>query len=625
MNNMDARPLTGLARWRNGISIIALVGVLFVCVVFVVQVGSARNMQVIRDTLSTSVPGAFSNHRVEFRVDTAIPPGGFITLTPEDGAFLVPTSSTFSYQNIELFVAAPSTTSYVARTTAPASSATEDGVAIVTGTSGSISFTLNSTTGIQANSSIRVLLGDNTSTASSTLETGLQNPSTQGTYSIYVEAGGLESANARAMVAIVDQVGVGPIDTTEEIPPVRFNGAPTGELSHTVTSVEVSLETDELATCRYSSASGTPYFSMTYEFSGTGAVVHTQEFSGFTPETSHSYFVRCIDDEGNFNIDDYEITFTIRAVPEGTPGTGSSTGSGTGSGTGSSGTGSGSSSGGGSGGGSGGSGGGGGSNSGDDDTVDGGGGFETGVNPYPSGDGQVIITGYAFPGSTMTVLVDGAIAETERASNSGTFSVTIDEIAHGVYTFGVYATDSGGTRSSTFSTSFSVIGSRSSTLSNIHIMPTIKVNPNPVQPGATVNFSGYAIPNSTVEVENQRQKSGAERRVYTTTSDGSGKWSLDVTTTGFVQDTWKVRAKSSNSTTGVASQYSGFTFYGVGQAQRTLNSDLNRDGKVNLVDFSILLFHWNTDGGRSDPPADINQDGRVTLTDFSIMIFNWTG
>jgi hypothetical protein len=101
---------------------------------------------------------------------------------------------------------------------------------------------------------------------------------------------------------------------------------------------------------------------------------------------------------------------------------------------------------------------------------------------------------------------------------------------------------------------------------------------------------------------------------------------LDVPTNGFAQDTWKVRAKSSNTTTGITTQYSGFTFYGVGQAvQRTLNSDLNRDGKVNLVDFSILLFHWNTDGGRSDPPADINQDGRVTLTDFSILIFNWTG
>jgi hypothetical protein len=50
-------------------------------------------------------------------------------------------------------------------------------------------------------------------------------------------------------------------------------------------------------------------------------------------------------------------------------------------------------------------------------------------------------------------------------------------------------------------------------------------------------------------------------------------------------------------------------------------ADLNCDGLVNLIDFSILLFHWGT----SNPIADINGDGTVDLIDFSIMLFNWTG
>jgi hypothetical protein len=585
-------------------------------------------MSTIRDTISTSAPGVFANHTVEFNLDTELPPGGYITVRPEEGMFGIPTS-TFSHVNAELYVAPPLSSSYVLRPGTTTADAVSDGISIVSGTSGSVTFTLNSSTGIAAGSRVRILLGDNTSQASTTLETGWSNPGAPGTHSVYLEAGGLETANARAMVAIIDQVGIGPLDTKEFIPPFRFNGAPMGELSHTATALELSLETDELADCRYSTASGTPYYSMSYEFSGTGALVHTQEVSGLAPGSSYSYFVRCIDDEGNINPDDYVISFNLRTVPDGNPGTGSTTGnggSGSGTGSGSSGSGSGSSSGGGSGGGSGGSGGGGGSNTGNDDDQDGGGGFETGVNPYPSGDAQVIITGYAFPGSTMTVLVDGTITKTVRTSANGVFSATIEAIARGTYTFGVYATDAGGTKSSTFSTSFSVIGARSSTLSNVHIMPTIKVNPNPVEPGQNVTFSGYAIANSTVEVENQRQKGGSERKVLTTTSDAGGKWTLDVPTTGFARDTWKVRAKSTNTTTSVSTQYSGFTFYGVGQgATKTLNSDLNRDGKVNLVDFSILLFHWNSDGGRSDPPADINQDGRVTLTDFSILIFNWTG
>ena len=51
-----------------------------------------------------------------------------------------------------------------------------------------------------------------------------------------------------------------------------------------------------------------------------------------------------------------------------------------------------------------------------------------------------------------------------------------------------------------------------------------------------------------------------------------------------------------------------------------LRSDLNKDGEVNLVDFSILMYFWGSD----DPDADINQDGEIDLIDFSIMMYCWT-
>jgi len=40
------------------------------------------------------------------------------------------------------------------------------------------------------------------------------------------------------------------------------------------------------------------------------------------------------------------------------------------------------------------------------------------------------------------------------------------------------------------------------------------------------------------------------------------------------------------------------------------------------VDFSILLYNW---GIPKNPTADLNGDGRVNLTDFSIMLYYWTG
>jgi hypothetical protein len=96
-------------------------------------------------------------------------------------------------------------------------------------------------------------------------------------------------------------------------------------------------------------------------------------------------------------------------------------------------------------------------------------------------------------------------------------------------------------------------------------------------------------------------------------------------TSGFTNGTYKARARAVVEG-GVSTNFSNYVLYGVGQAaNRASNADLNRDGKVNLVDFSILLFWWNTNGGTSDPSADINGDGRVSLTDFSILLFNWTG
>jgi Bacterial Ig domain/Dockerin type I domain len=618
-----------------------VLGSVLLCFVVVLTVfvahTSARYMTSISDTLSTSAPSAFANHTIEFTVDTDIPPSGFIVIRPEDGAFNIPTS-TFSYRNIEVATEPSGGSFFTTRLATSTPDSTHDGVSIMAGTSGFITITMNDVTGIPAGSVVRVALGTNTAHASSTLDTGIQNPVTPASYGIQIDAGGGLDAHAKTLVAIIEQVGVGPVNTKTGLPPFRFNGAPTSTLSHTTANVELSLETDKLARCRFALTAGSPYGVMSNQFSGSALqfggfqIVHTYEISGLTPDTTHSYFVRCLDLEGNINQDDYLISFRILPVPLGGPGTGSTTdgrggpGAG-GTGNGSTGSGGGSSSGPTGGSGGGGSGGGGGTSSGNTGGANGGGSFEPTPAQYESGDGQVIITGYAFPGSTVTALVDGFAANTAHADASGIFSVTINQIAHGVYTFGVYATDPQGVKSSTFTTTFTVTGARSSALSNIHIMPTVVVTPNPVAPGATVQFSGYAIPNSTVTVETQRDKSsGSEKQTLTAQADSNGKWSTTLSTVGLQKDIWKVRARSSTPATGVTSQFSNYTTYAIGQAApKTLNSDLNRDGKVNLVDFSILLFWWGTAGGSSNPPADINGDGKVNLTDFSIMIFNWTG
>lgn len=592
----------------------------------------AGTTQYYKDTISTSAPDAYANHTVEFRTTTEIPPGGYILFGLKPGFFTIPDTN-FSILNVDLLVATSSTSTFQLRLASSTPSATEDGIIIETGTSGYIEVTLNSTDGIPAGSTVRLKIGNNTTSATAT-DVGIKNPTATGTYAYFIEKGnGTTKERAIGGVVIVDQVGVGPINTREFDPPFRFNGAPTGTLSGTTLTVQLSLETNEFALCRYSTASNTPFYSMTNQFGLTYFVVHSNDIEVAT-STSYIFYARCIDDEGNINTDDYVISFTIPEYPPGTPG-GGGEGEGQGSGGGGSGSGtsgSGSGTSGGNTGGSetlgGGSSGGGGAGSGGGTSgitgIDGGG-LEGTNLPYQSGDGRVIINGFAFPRSTVVVLVDGRIAQQITSNNTGEFSVTLDQIARGVYTFGVYAIDKNGTKSSTYSTTFSVTGSRGSTLSNINVMPSIKVTPDPVDPDATVTFSGYAIPNATITIENQNDKTSASLKTFTTTSDSNGAWTMSVSTAGFQTGTYKVRAKARQET-GLSTNYSDFTYYGVGQqAEMPRTSDLNRDGKVNLTDFSILLYWWNTNGGNSNPPADINRDGKVSLTDFSIMIFNWTG
>lgn len=608
---------------------------------------SARYINEYKDTLSNSAPLQQSNHTLSFVLNTTVNPSASIEMIPPAGFEMLSSGGFMPTKNVELKVDG------VVRTVGSVQSNTDDFVEIFPGTPGMIRYTLNTTDGIASGSRLELKVGNHTSNATPFIYTFIPgfgtttspgdikpivNGAAEGTYTVDVKVyDSGEVANAGFLIALVNTVGVGPVDTTELIPPFRFNGAPSGYIGGTTQFVEISLETDEFATCKFSLNSGVEFASMTSTFTNTGTLFHTR-VATITPSTTYKYYVRCRDDELNFNNDDYIIEYIVLAIPTGTPGTtGSTTNTGSGSGTGTGGTGSGSGSGNtssgssGSGGtpgstsGSGGSGGGGGGGSGGGNGSSGGGGFETTDGAYRSGDGQVTITGYTSPRSTVTFLVDGKIAKTAVAGSDGSYTVILDLIARGTYTFGVYSIDAAKIKSSTFSTSFTVVGARASSLSNIMIPPSILVTPDPVTPGTPVIISGYTIPNATVTIENEKEGSAASRKVFTSIANANGAWSISVETNTFAKGNYKVRAKAAQATT-LQTNFSNYTIYGVGQAaNRPLNTDLNRDGKVNLVDFSILLFWWGTAGGDSDPPADINSDAKVNLTDFSILLFNWTG
>ncbi len=87
------------------------------------------------------------------------------------------------------------------------------------------------------------------------------------------------------------------VDTT---PPLRTNGQPSGMI--TTSSTTLSLTTNEPATCKYD--------LMTKAFSTTGGTSHSQLISGLSPG-NYNYYVRCSDVVGNYNTDDFPISFSV--------------------------------------------------------------------------------------------------------------------------------------------------------------------------------------------------------------------------------------------------------------------------------------------------------------------------
>lgn len=614
-----------------------------VCVGFLLggTQAEAANIKSYSNTLSDSGPGEVSNHTLAFTPTVSLAGGSVIEIVPPTG-FTINGSALFT-RNVELSVGG---TVRPATTTAASGI---DGVSITPGTPGKIEYELAPDFSIPANTPVELRIGNHTanalqpittfSTSTGTTTTPgdvepIENSNTLGRHDVAMKIyNGGQVANAEFVIFLVEKVRMPSVDTTEEIPPFRFNPAPTSTVGGTTISVEISLETDEFAVCKFNTASGTPYAAMPNTFSNTGLIYHSSIVS-VTPDSVQRFFVRCIDDEGNFNTDDFVITFAVTDVPTGTANTEGST-SGDGTGSGDDGTGDGSGSGGttgdssgeqplqGGSSGTGGSGGGGGGGSGGSSGSTAGGGFESQDAPFASGDGRVVVSGYAYPDADITILVDGQAAASTQADSDGEYEITLDEIASGAYTFGVYGEDENGVKSSTFSTSFTVSGSRTSALSNINILPSILVEPDPVDIGGPLTITGYALPDAAITIENGITDGSAT--TLETTSNSDGEWSLTVDTSSFRQGTYQVRARAVQSATR-GTNFSDYTFYGVGQdADVPLDADLNRDGSINLIDFSILLFWWASDGGDSSPPADINRDGTVSLTDFSIMLFNWTG
>jgi len=235
----------------------------------------------------------------------------------------------------------------------------------------------------------------------------------------------------------------------------------------------------------------------------------------------------------------------------------------------------------------------------------------------PPRETKVIIKGKAYPEARLTLLRDGKVITTEKADDLANFKIEIKDITPGVWTFSLWAEDKEGRKSITLSYTVSIQKNMITTISGIFLPPTVELSKVNLKKGEELDISGQTAPQSQVFTHIE-----SSELVKTATSTEEGDWEVEVDTGILEEGTHTTRAKAKTSG-GLESSFSQVLAFYIGEKVPgvVLSADLNQDGKVNLIDFSILLYWW----GKENSSVDLNQDGKVNLPDFSIMLYYWTG
>jgi hypothetical protein len=223
----------------------------------------------------------------------------------------------------------------------------------------------------------------------------------------------------------------------------------------------------------------------------------------------------------------------------------------------------------------------------------------------------------------VTVLKDGQIAVTSIAGPDANFTISLAGLSAGSYTFSVYGEDSKARRSSLFNFPLYIISGATTSVGGIFLAPTIDVDKEQVKKGDNITIFGQSIPDANITISTH-----SNPEIFKTVksqTDGTYLYAFDTSPLDYGSHVSKSKAALEDAITEFG-QAVGFT---VGDmninklAGACKRADLNCDGRVNLIDFSILAFWYK----KPNFPAkmDLKVDGRIDLIDFSIMAANWTG
>lgn len=242
-----------------------------------------------------------------------------------------------------------------------------------------------------------------------------------------------------------------------------------------------------------------------------------------------------------------------------------------------------------------------------------------------SGGSEVSLSGRAYPLSTVRILKDGQPAVTTIAGPDAVFRATVRGLSSGSYAFSVYSEDATGKQSTLFTFPITLSSTGSAQIGGIFLAPTIGVDKSVVKKGDVLSIFGQSAPLAMVTISVH----SAEEIFRQVPTDENGVYLYNFSTVPL--EMGKHQTKSRADLNNEITQYGKILSFEVGmenvpveaQNKQISKADLNDDGRVNIVDFSIAAFWYK----RSGFPAkiDLNGDRKIDLVDFSILAYNWTG
>lgn len=265
----------------------------------------------------------------------------------------------------------------------------------------------------------------------------------------------------------------------------------------------------------------------------------------------------------------------------------------------------------------------------DNETDDsGGGGGGGGYYAAPAITTTVIFSGKAYPKSTVTLLKDAQIIAATVAGPDAIFETSLTGISSGNYIFSLYGEDDSGNRSSLMTFPLSVTYGSTTNVSGIFIAPTIDIDMSEVKRGDNIAIFGQGVPHGEITIA---VHSGEEHFVKTQADEsGAYLYNFDTSPLEFGDHSIRSKAALGNELTPFSKSVSfvvGMSSIPKGERE-VLKGDVNEDGRVNLVDFSIMAY-WYKESLSVEfvqKEADyLSGDGIVDLVDFSIAAFYWTG